>query len=747
MINTAASLALMLLVAAPAGAQTPAAAPHARQTLVIPRASTPPTLADYLDGVPRPDEVAITTFVQREPGDGVPASQQTEAYVSYDAANLYVIFVAREREAGQVRASRTRREGFGNDDFVGIVLDTFNDRRRAYLFIVNPLGVQLDGVTGDGQNDDFSYDTVWESDGQLTPFGFVARIAIPFKSLRFSNAPEQEWGIALARAIRRNNETSFWPPITRRISSVTQQMATARGMRDISAGRNMLFIPYGAFTRARFLDEARPAFATDTDVRAGVDGKIVLKDAFTLDLTLNPDFSQVESDAPQVTINQRFEVFFPEKRPFFIENASYFQTPINLFFSRRIADPQVGVRVTGKAGGWSVAGLAIDDRAPGRRVGVADPSRGSRAGIGVVRVQRDIAGQSSIGVLATTREFGPSSNRVVSVDGRFKLGDTWAANAQAALSDSAGAGGTRSDGRALSLFVDRSGRRWGAFVHYQDISPDFRTPLGFVPRVDLRSVSPFVRYSWFPGRGPLVSIRSDLAGRALWNHGGTLTDWEASSDLELELTRQTEIEVEYEESMERFAAVDFRKRALGFRFNTAWLKWLEASAGIERGSEINLSPAAGVAPFLAGATEGRVSLVFKPVPPLRLDQTYLFTRLSTRHGLELIPAGRVIVDNHIWRSRASYQFTRRLSFRAILDYSAVLPERSLIALDREKTFTADALLSYLVNPWTAVYAGYSDGYANIEIDPLSRDRLRATDSVFHSTGRQVFVKLSYLLRF
>ena len=128
-----------------------------------------PTLEDYLDGVPRPDEATITTFVQREPGDGVPASQPTEAYLSYDQSHLYVVFVARDAEPGRIRASLTRREGFGNDDYVGIVLSTFDDRRRSYLFIVNPLGVQLDGVTGEGEEDDFSYDTVWESEGRLTP--------------------------------------------------------------------------------------------------------------------------------------------------------------------------------------------------------------------------------------------------------------------------------------------------------------------------------------------------------------------------------------------------------------------------------------------------------------------------------------------------------------------------------------------------------------------------------------------------
>ncbi|HEX6973775.1 MAG TPA: carbohydrate binding family 9 domain-containing protein, partial [Vicinamibacterales bacterium] len=274
------SILLLLGSAVVAHAQTPATAP-----LIIPRAATPPTLADYLDGVPRPDEAAVTTFVQREPGDGVPASQKTEAYVSYDSTHLYVIFVARDDDPSQVRASLARRENFGNDDFVGIILDTFHDRRNSYLFICNPLGVQLDGVNTDGEDDDYSFDTVWASEGRRTDFGFVVRMAIPFKSLRFASAPEQEWGIAFARAIRRNNETSFWPYLTRRIASIAQQLATARGVRDISPGRNMQVIPYGAFAGARFLDEERPAFVTDTEGRAGLDGKFVIKDAFTLDLT------------------------------------------------------------------------------------------------------------------------------------------------------------------------------------------------------------------------------------------------------------------------------------------------------------------------------------------------------------------------------------------------------------------------------------------------------------------------------
>src|SRR6185295_10849684 len=206
------------------------------------------------------------------------------------------------------------------------------------------------------------------------------------------------WGIALMRGIPANNEQAFWPGVTHTISSFASQMADVHGLTGISPGRNIQLIPYGTFTGARFLDDS--TFDSKADGRVGLDAKIVAHDVVTLGLTANPDFSQVESDEPQVTINQRFEVFFPEKRPFFLENAGYFQTPINLFFSRRIRDPQIGARATGKLGGWAAGALAIDDRAPGRALEAVDPQYGDRAVNGVVRVRREL-GESSFGALIT----------------------------------------------------------------------------------------------------------------------------------------------------------------------------------------------------------------------------------------------------------------------------------------------------------------------------------------------------------
>src|SRR5437867_7029987 len=300
----------------------------------------------------------------------------------------------------------------------------------------------------------------------------MVRIVIPFRSLRFPRAPAQTWGIALGRYIRRNNEQSYWPHLTKRLAGLVPQFANLEGLRDISPGRNLQAIPYGAFTGARFLDTDVPAFREENDQRVGVDLKAVVRDALTLDGTVNPDFSQVESDEPQVTINSRFEVFFPEKRPFFIENAGYFQTPVNLFFSRRVADPGMGLRLTGKAGRWAVGAIGIDDRAPEQVPGDA------RAGIGVVRVQREIADESTVGALVSERAVGGGSNRVASADTRLKLSKTWILTGQVAATDVRDATGPHRSGTGVYAELLRDGRNVDYAARYLDLGSAFEAELG-----------------------------------------------------------------------------------------------------------------------------------------------------------------------------------------------------------------------------------------------------------------------------
>ena len=333
------------------------------KTLRVARLAKPLTLADFRGGREPIGLTPVTEFLQRRPGDGLPASLGTKAYVAYDAKNLYVAFVC-DDDPAKIRGRLSKREDIGEDDAVTVYLDTFHDGQRAFYFTLNPLGIQADGVLTGMRNEDSRFDTLWNSDGAITPSGYSVLFTIPFKSLRFSSQEQQTWGIALKRYIVRNNEEIFWPYVTQRTTSVIQQMANLVGMEDISPSRNVQLIPYAASTSAQLLDTATGKLQSQSDPRAGMDAKVVFRDSITVDLTANPDFSQVESNDPQVTVNQRYEVYFPEKRPFFLESISYFDTPLQMLFTRRIADPQFGARLSGKAGRWNVGLLEIDDRAP-----------------------------------------------------------------------------------------------------------------------------------------------------------------------------------------------------------------------------------------------------------------------------------------------------------------------------------------------------------------------------------------------
>ena len=722
--------------------------PEAR-TLHISRVSRPPTLEDFLNGSPQETPGArVTDFRQRAPGDGIPASQQTSAYLSYDDKNLYVIFVCKD-EPDKVRFRKASREDIRSDDQVLLYLDTFHDRQRAYVFRANPLGIQRDGIITQGQDEDSRFDSLWWSEGRLTPEGFVVRMAIPFRSLRFRSSPFQSWGIALGRIIFRNNEESYWPHVTTRIEGFIQQMGNLEGIERISSGRNLQFIPYTTIAGSRVLDSKVPAFDTAHFERAGMDTKIALRDAFAIDLALNPDFSNIESDQPQVTINQRFEVKFPEKRPFFLENANFFETPINLFHSRRIVDPGFGARLTGKVGRWAIGFLAADDRAPGERQKATDSLFGRHAGFGVLRVQREFLKDSRIGLLATSRDFTSSSNRVLGVDLRLKLKPNWVFNGQVVRTYDRDLNGRRLTGPAYSAELVRRGRNLKYTGSYKDFSPDFRTQTGFVSRVDSREMEHSVGYSWHPSGGPLLSFGPSVFGSVNWDRLGRMQDWFAGGEFGMYFSGATSFTISRYQWMELFQDVRFRKNSTDLSLSTAWLKWLALSATYSQGTNVNFYPASSLVPFLANKIEGSFTVSLRPIAPLRLENTYYYSSLRTRPGHTPLedPAPANIYINQLERLKLNYQVTRELSLRAILDYSAVLPNTALVALEPEKRLRMDFLLTYLVNPSTALYAGYIDRYDNLAIEGTGPPVLRRTLSPTTSTERQFFVKLSYLFRF
>lgn len=728
LIRTAAAfLAALALAPAPAAANGDAAG----APITIPWIGRPPRIEDFEGAAGPTGQLRIDDFRQRQPAEGAPVSRQTTAYLSYDRSNLYAVFVCKE-EPGKVRAHLSRRESVSSDDLVGINLDTFHDGRRAYMFYSNPLGVQLDGITTEGQSDDYTFDAVWRTEGKLLPDGYIVLIAIPFKSVRFAAGPGKTWGIALMRVIRRNQEYSMWPRITDRVEAYVPQFAPAGGLDAASPGRNVQIVPYGFLEREHFLDGGRLRRAEE--VRGGVDAKVVLRESLTLDLTVNPDFSQVESDEPQVTVNRRYEVFFPERRPFFVENSGYFQTPETLFFSRRVVNPQFGARLTGKIGGWSIGLLAMDDRTPGVSFGTSDDLAGgaNRARIGVARVQRDIRDGSAVGFLMTSDHDGQGRNDVFSADLRLKLNPNWIFTGQATRSLSSG-GGAAQSGAAMFAEIRHKGKHVNYYTRYRDRSPGFRADLGFIPRVDIRQITNSAEYQWWPEGGALVSFGPGIYTGADWDHSGRLQDWSVETPFTLNFKGPAAIEVSRQESYEFYQGRGFRKNGTSIDASTERWKWMGLSGSYRQGADLNYYPGTGLAPFTAKSQDAAAGLRFRPGARLRFEESYVFSRLA---------GSATVFDNHLIRSKVNYQLTRSLSIRGIVDYNAVLPNERLVNLEREKRFNVDVLATYMPHPGTALYVGYGDRYENL-LPPFFRQRVAVPG---YSTGRQIFVKFSYLLR-
>jgi len=747
-----AALAASLTAGEPAQAQTAPAAPRTIaevSTLRVPKVSHPPKLADFLNGTPREAEELVAGFRQNEPGDGTPVSQSTSAYLSYDERNLYVVFVC--ADSAGARGHMAKREELSDDDLVGVYLDTFNDQRHAYAFEVNPLGLQRDGLMTEGQKTDYTFDTVWETDGRLTGSGFVVWMAIPFKSLRFANAEVQTWGIALRRKILSANEDAYWPYITRRLAGFTNQMARIEDIGRVSPSRNIQLIPYATFTGSRVFDGSTASFRAEREQNSGVDAKFVIKDALTLDVTARPDFSQVESDEPQVIANQRYEVQFPEKRPFFMENTGFFQTPINLFYSRRVIEPQLGARLTGKMNRWAVGALVMDDRAPGALLSPDDPGHGTGTGASVLRVQREFASQSTAGVLFSSRNFDGRSNRVAGFDTRLKLSPNWFFTGQMVGSETREQDGRSASGQASTAQLDYAGRHFLHSTTYTDFSPSFGTDLGYVKRVDIRGVGDYASYQWYPRGKSLVSFGPSLSVSGDWDHRQVLQDWNVYPTFVLNFPRQTQLKVGTSETYERYEGIGFRSRVTEISGYSAPSKSFGFSAAIGAGQEINYAPASGLMPFLGNLTEMTLAATWRPVERVRIDGFYLFERLAKPAASggpsDLSSSGRTIFDNHLARLKLNYQFTRALSIRSILDYYGLLPDATLIDYTPSRVFTGDVLMTYLIHPGTALYIGYTNRMENAAIDPAALARLRLTGSPGTVSDRQLFAKVSYLLRF
>src|SRR5205085_9270399 len=342
----------------------PALPPEKANPVRVPRFETAPTIDGKLDDAIWKQAAVFKDFYQIQPGDNLAPSRQTEMFMGYDAHMLYIAFHAYD-EPDKIRATVPKRDNIFGDHYVGMFLDTFNDQRKAYAFFFSPLGVQADGILTDGQNEDYSPDIVMESKGTLTSDGFIVEVAIPFKSLRYEAGKGKLWGADFFRRIKRfNNELDSWMPFSRDISGNLIQAGHLTGLEGISTERTLDLIPSitlsetGKRVRAFPPQPAGRAAVADPGrfvnrpvaADIGLTAKYTLTPTVTLDFAYNPDFAQVEADATVVTANQRFPIFFEEKRPFFLEGKDIFDTNNTVVHTRAIIDPDFAANLTGKRG-------------------------------------------------------------------------------------------------------------------------------------------------------------------------------------------------------------------------------------------------------------------------------------------------------------------------------------------------------------------------------------------------------------
>ncbi|MDH5706180.1 MAG: carbohydrate binding family 9 domain-containing protein, partial [Candidatus Aminicenantes bacterium] len=402
----------------------------AQEPFKIPKLSQAPKIDGVLDNLLWEQEaLKIEDFVQYTPKENGAPSEKTVAYIGYNRKNLYIAFRSFEKDPKKIRATITNRDNIIDDDWVAVFLDAYNEKRRAFTFIINPLGVQMDLIrTEEGGNEmmDESWDTAFFSDGKIDDQGYTVEMAIPFKSIRFPDKEEKIWGLLLARNIARNGEIVSWPVISKSIPGLLCQECEINIQGEVEKGKNFELMPI--FTSLKKKEE-------DIDYQPGMNFKWGISSDITMDLTVNPDFSHIEADAPQIDINRRYALYYPEKRPFFLEGMEIFQFPqIEMVYTRRIIEPLGGAKLTGKVGRFTYGLLSAYDTSPTEslwEVHNGGVSGDDNALFNVFRMKTDVFKESYVGFCLADKEIDGSYNRVVGVDGQLKFNNRFFLSFQA----------------------------------------------------------------------------------------------------------------------------------------------------------------------------------------------------------------------------------------------------------------------------------------------------------------------------
>mgnify|MGYP001576741297 FL=1 len=761
-----------LIISQPAVGQDVSATRRSDLDIAIPKLE--PTLLS-IDGFLNENmwnQAAVTSdFTEYIPTDGRPAEDQTRVLVWYGSEALYIGIEADEVH-GEVRSTLADRDKLDNDDRVVIVLDTYDDQRSAFAFIVNPIGQQADGMLRDvssassfGVSLPFSIDEnpdfVFTSQGRLTEKGFVVEIEIPFKSLRFGNAKSQNWGFNVLRKVQHSDYWSSWSGARLGGASFLAQNGSLTGLSELTRGRVLDINPEIRGAMQRGPDPA--SFERDITDPLGLNARYGLSSNMVINATLNPDFSQIEADVAQINYDPRRSVSFPEKRPFFLDGIEMFSTPTRLIYTRSIANPLAAVKLAGKTGSTTIAALsAIDNSGPS--IAEVDASY-----INAIRLKRDLGGQNSLGVVYTDRMHGDWANRVFALDGNLIANDTYSIRAQTGFSSTTGIDGIAPMWNASA---NVSTRKWSGGVNTSGYHADFDPAVGFLSRGNQVTIGASAVRTFYGKEGAFLE-RSSLSVRltGVWEYQGFF-DGDDPEDIRFYPTFNFQMRGGW--NLNIFTWIE----TFGYPGNFFTHYYLKTDTGFEPYKGVpnlfNIGPMISLSTPQFNKFSGSVRYGFgrdpnydewadaniriiefngryTPTDQLRFEFRYDHQQHFRASDKSLVSLSRVprlkieyqitptLFVRFVGQYRASYKDALRDDSRTDLPVYFQTSDGSFVKADsrRSNNMQADFLMSYRPTPGTVVFIGY--GTAMSEMDTYRfRDITRRADGFF--------MKLSYLFR-
>ena len=688
-------------------------------------------------------------FVEINPGDNIKCEVDTKVLVTYDDDNLYFAFICYENDMSKLRANICDRDKMWNDDYVGVIIDTYRNNQKGYELFCNPYGIQGDATwTPTAEND--SYDMVFKSEAKIYKDKWIVEMAIPFKSIRFPSKEKQEWSLHIIRTRPRENRTQMsWAVISRDNPSFFGQAGILDGINNVKNGKNLEILPYVIGSQNGYKEDVDNPNSNFINDKVKGDFGVGLRYGFTSNLSgevvYNPDFSQVESDAAQVDVNTASALFYTEKRPFFLEGNDFFTTYINIAYTRMINKPLFAAKLLGKIGGLDVGYIGAYDK---KTQFILPYDYGSHFALfdslesfsNILRLRKSLKGDSYLGLMATDREVKKGYNRVLAFDGSLNFNSYYYFNWQVAsyntkeindttlYIDSAMIGGGKHDltfngekfnGFGGELMLIRQARNLYSDLIYYDSPPEERRDLGFANSVDYRQLITDNTFMFYPKKGFFIKVNPSMTAYIKYKYDGSVKERVFLPNIFLQCKDLIDVSGYFlavnDEDYKNVMLTGVRRGWVTFNINTT--NAVKGGGTLEAGKYIIRFGDPGV----GFGINISLWMDLRLFDRLLMENTYTYSELSTSYHGEKLFAGYII------RDKASFQFTKSFFLRLVTQYDTF-----------EKILEVDPLFSYKWNPFTIFYIGSTNSITDYG---EAGDHPR-----FVKTGRQFFAKFQYLFR-